>query len=207
MCSAPWINSERCLSLHGQTVRQGTRGCRREPDGNRRFFICGGAVQLVRTPDCHAGGRGFESRRSPAITSHCCSLTTRGRGHDFQTGPCSSRHRRNVLLLIRSLWRMFSAISTIRGKIFITLRGQVPGDRYPSDRRVQKVLASHPWTTSMQTRGLAIGPKLGRVTAALQAGWTTSSYYATTVLETAWRRSRLATIRRRSRWRGSRRRK
>ena len=35
------------LSRHGQAVRQGTRGCRREPEGIRRSFLRKYAPQLV----------------------------------------------------------------------------------------------------------------------------------------------------------------
>src|SRR5205807_431936 len=44
--------------------QEGTRGNRKEFDD----VVCGGVVQLVRTPACHAGGRGF-SPVAPAIRS------------------------------------------------------------------------------------------------------------------------------------------
>jgi hypothetical protein len=45
-------------------------------------FACGVVVQLVRTPACHVGGRGFESRR----LRHLFSITYR-----FSHSPQSVR--------------------------------------------------------------------------------------------------------------------
>ena len=43
----------------------GNRQARKGTNGNGKgSVLCGGVVQLVRTPGCHAGGRGFESRGS-----------------------------------------------------------------------------------------------------------------------------------------------
>jgi hypothetical protein len=66
------------LPCHGQTVQHGTRGCRREADGIRRFSHMGGVVQLVRTPaltqEAAASSPGAPAihRISRNIGSHLC---------------------------------------------------------------------------------------------------------------------------------------
>src|SRR5215469_576110 len=45
----------------------GMKGRERVSEGAGKYqtsIVCGGVVQLVRTPACHAGGRGFESANS-----------------------------------------------------------------------------------------------------------------------------------------------
>lgn len=70
MCAkTPYFSPKKptiALSRHFRAVSD-SAGKRREQEETvrqKRSNICGGVVQLDRTPACHARGRGFKSRRS-----------------------------------------------------------------------------------------------------------------------------------------------
>src|SRR5437667_3632015 len=68
------------LSRHFRVVSD-TAGKRRERKGtvrHKRSNICGGVVQLVRTPACHAGGRGFVPSLPPFFPGYLRVLALDG---------------------------------------------------------------------------------------------------------------------------------
>jgi hypothetical protein len=65
---------------------------------NQTIVGCGGVVQLVRTPACHAGGREFESRRSRQFFKESSHLCAPGRHDPELLGVRSSTCQRKASL-------------------------------------------------------------------------------------------------------------
>jgi hypothetical protein len=99
-CSAPVICSSTSSKKHRTShIRRGLLVWvqHRLPDRSLENAPCvcytlsafrGGVVQLVRTPACHAGGRGFESRRSRLL----CRISPRTATEHHMTSPDENVH-------------------------------------------------------------------------------------------------------------------
>src|SRR5437899_9697257 len=77
--------------------QEGTRGNRKEFDDR----TCGGVVQLVRTPACHAGGRGVRVPSLPPFSVDNASLISfqpYPLGGPFHRDQCSGRASSRVQL-------------------------------------------------------------------------------------------------------------
>src|SRR5215813_10780650 len=101
-------------------TRQGTRGHRREPEGIRQSLLCGGVVQLVRTPYSHPEQQILKEISTAVAARSDVEIAVDGLRMKLSVGSIESQPTGIPLLRIRTPnMQMFSGRVSSRGMCFV----------------------------------------------------------------------------------------